>query len=113
MNGKANPAKFDPPPTQPMTTSGSSPAMAICSIASCPMTVWWSSTKSNTEPSEYFVPGWVTVSSIASLMAMPSEPVWSGVSASTRCPYCVSGLGLGTTWAPYVSIRIRRYGFWS
>ena len=37
------------------------------------MTVWWSSTKSNTEPSEYFVPGWVTVSSIASLMAMPER----------------------------------------
>ena len=87
--------------------------MAICSIASWPMTVWCSSTKSNTEPSEYLVPGWVTVSSIASLMAMPSEPVWSGVVGQHALPYCVSGLGLGTTFAPYVSIRMRRYGFWS
>ena len=62
------------------------------------MTVWCSSTKSKTEPSEYFVPGCVTVSSIASLMAMPSEPVWSGFSredASGRT--AVSGLGLATT----------------
>ena len=84
-----------------MITSGSSPAIAICSIASWPITVWWSSTKSNTEPSEYFVPGWVTVSSIASLMAMPSEPVWSGVLgedllAVLRCP----ATGLGDDRAP-------------
>ena len=59
------------------------------------MTVWCSSTKSNTEPSEYFVPGCVTVSSIASLMAMPSEPVWSGFSASSFWPYCVSRTGAG------------------
>ena len=90
-HGKVSPAKFEPPPAQPMITSGSSPAIAICSIDSWPMTVWWSRTKSNTEPSEYFVPGWVTVSSIASLIAMPSEPVWSGVSARTFWPYCVSG----------------------
>jgi hypothetical protein len=28
-----------PPPAQPMITSGSSPAMAICSIVSWPITV--------------------------------------------------------------------------
>ncbi len=83
-----------------MMTSGSSPAIAICSIDSWPITVWWRSTKSNTEPSEYLDPGWVTVSSIASLMAMPRDPVWSGVSASSRRPYSVDRLGLATTSAP-------------
>ena len=83
-----------------MITSGSSPAIAICSIDSWPMTVWWSRTKSNTDPSEYFVPGWVTVSSIASLIAIPSEPVWSGTSSRTALPYFVSRLGLATTSAP-------------
>ena len=39
-NGKAMPLKFEPPPAQPITTSGWSPAMAICLIASCPITVW-------------------------------------------------------------------------
>ena len=67
----------------------------------------------NTDPSEYFVPGWVTVSSIASLIASPSEPVWSGVSARTFRPYAVSIDGDATICAPYVSIRFRRYGFWS
>ncbi len=74
-HGKVSPAKLEPPPAQPTITSGSSPAMSICSMVSCPITVWCSSTKSKTEPSEYLVPGWVTVSSMASLMAMPSEPV--------------------------------------
>ena len=53
IHGNVRPAKFDPPPAQAMMTSGSSPAMAICSIDSWPMTVWWRSTKSNTDPSEY------------------------------------------------------------
>ena len=52
MNGKASPAKFEPPPTQPMTTSGNAPASSICAIASCPITVWWSSTWLSTLPSE-------------------------------------------------------------
>ena len=30
MNGKARPAKFEPPPTQPITTSGNAPAISIC-----------------------------------------------------------------------------------
>ena len=34
--GKARPAKLDPPPTQPMITSGSAPAWASCSRASWP-----------------------------------------------------------------------------
>src|SRR5260370_35346364 len=37
--GITRPAKLDPPPVQPTITSGSSPAMAICSIASSPITV--------------------------------------------------------------------------
>ena len=39
MKGKAMPAKFDPPPAQPITMSGQASAAASCSIASCPMTV--------------------------------------------------------------------------
>ena len=38
-----------------MTTSGYSPAISICFIASWPMTVWWSRTWFSTLPSEYFV----------------------------------------------------------
>jgi hypothetical protein len=51
-NGNASPAKFEPPPTQPTTTSGKAPASSICSIASCPITVWCSSTWLRTLPSE-------------------------------------------------------------
>src|SRR5256885_9327590 len=51
-NGKASPEKFDPPPWQPMTTSGYSPASFICSFASCPMTVWCRSTWFKTLRSE-------------------------------------------------------------
>jgi len=32
---------FDPPPQQPITMSGYSPAMASCFLASSPMTDWW------------------------------------------------------------------------
>ena len=85
-HGNVSPAKFEPPPAQPMMTSGSSPAISSWAIDSWPMTVWWRRTKSNTEPSEYFVPGWVTVSSIASLIATPSEPVWLGFSSRTLRP---------------------------
>ena len=38
MNGYAIPAKFDPPPTHPMMTSGCSPAISICFCASNPIT---------------------------------------------------------------------------
>ena len=34
MNGKASPAKFEPPPTQPITMSGKAPACSICASAS-------------------------------------------------------------------------------
>ena len=50
-NGNAMPAKFEPPPTQPTITSGSSPAISICAIASWPITVWWRQTWLRTEPS--------------------------------------------------------------
>ena len=51
-NGKASPPKFEPPPTQAITTSGYSPAISICASASCPITVWCSSTWLSTDPSE-------------------------------------------------------------
>ena len=50
-NGNVSPAKFEPPPTQPTTTSGSSPAISICAIASWPITVWCRQTWLSTEPS--------------------------------------------------------------
>ncbi len=49
--GKAMPAKFEPPPWQAITTSGSpSPASLSCSLASWPMTVWCMQTWFSTEP---------------------------------------------------------------
>src|SRR6266540_4514101 len=36
--GKESPAKFEPPPTQPTTTSGKAPASSICASASWPIT---------------------------------------------------------------------------
>ena len=51
-NGNASPPKFEPPPTHAITVSGSSPAISICAIASCPITVWCSRTWLRTDPSE-------------------------------------------------------------
>ena len=69
-----------------MITSGSSPAISICSSASSPITVWCSRTWLSTEPSEYLVSSRVAASSTASEIAMPSEPGESGVAASTARP---------------------------
>ncbi len=74
MNGNDMPPKFDPPPKQPITTSGYSPAMAICFSASSPMIVWCSVTWLNTEPSVYLQLGVLMASSMASEMAVPNEP---------------------------------------
>jgi len=49
---KGEPAKFEPPPTQPMTSSGNSPASSICASASRPITLWCSSTWLSTLPNE-------------------------------------------------------------
>ena len=76
------------------------------------MTVWCRQTWLSTLPSEYFVSGCVTVSSMASLMAMPRLPAQCGSSASSLRPYSVWSLGLGWTVAPQVCMSIRRYGFW-
>ncbi len=78
-NGKTSPAKFEPPPVQAITTSGSSPAISIWTIASWPTTVWWSRTWLSTEPRAYFVSSRVAASSTASLIAIPSDPGLSGV----------------------------------
>ena len=76
------------------------------------MTVWCRSTWLVTLPSAYLEPGCVTVSSTASLMAMPRLPSDSGSSASTARPALVWSLGLGMTLAPQSCIMLRRYGFW-
>ena len=76
--GRRCPQKFEPPPAQPMTTSGASPAISICVIASWPITVWCSRTWLSTLPSEYFVSSWVAATSTASLIAIPRLPVESG-----------------------------------
>ena len=106
--GKLSPAKFEPPPAQAMTMSASSSAFSSCFFASRPMTVWCMSTWLSTLPSEYLVSSRMAASSTASLMAMPRLPGESGSCSSTFFPACVSGLGLATTWAPHVSIMMRR-----
>ena len=60
------------------------------------MTVWCRQTWLSTLPSEYLVCGCVTVSSIASLMAMPRLPGQCGSSASSLRPNCglVAGTGM-------------------
>ena len=74
-----------------------------------PITVWCSSTWLSTEPSAYFVGVlFVTASSTASLIARPSEPLQPGSCASIWRPVFVSGLGEATTFAPQVSIMLRR-----
>ena len=86
-NGNARPAKLEPPPAQPMTTSGyvAGHARAAC-CASWPITVWCSSTWLSTQPSAYLVSSRVAASSTASVMAMPRLPVESGVASSTARP---------------------------
>jgi hypothetical protein len=112
-NGNARPAKFEPPPTHPTTTSGNAPASSICAIASCPITVWCRRTWLRTLPSEYAVSSRPAASSTASEIAMPRLPGESACSSSTARPDCVSGDGLGTTSAPHDWMSDRRNGFWS
>src|SRR5215470_10368434 len=57
MNGKDRPAKLDPPPVQPTSRSGVSPASSSWRSASSPMTVWCSSTWLSTLPRAYLVVG--------------------------------------------------------
>jgi hypothetical protein len=54
------------------------------------------------------VSAFVAATSTASLMAMPSEPVESGVSPRIRFPTWVVSLGDAWTVAPNVSIITRR-----
>ncbi len=112
-NGKARPAKFEPPPTQPITTSGKAPASSICASASWPITVWWRSTWLRTLPSEYAVSSRPAASSTASEMAMPRLPGESGCSARIARPDWVSSDGLATISAPQAWISERRNGFCS
>ena len=112
-NGNEMPAKLEPPPAQPITTSGPfSPNAASCSLASRPITVWCMSTWLSTEPSEYAASGSVAARSTASEIASPSEPSDSGSASSAARPAFVAIEGLECTVAPNVSIITRRYGFW-
>lgn len=86
MNGKVNPAKFEPPPVQPTKMSGSTPAISSWSCVSCPITVWCSRTWFSTEPKAYLVSSRVAASSTASLIAMPSDPEVFGSDARTERP---------------------------
>ena len=113
MNGNASPAKFEPPPTQPMTTSGKAPASSICAIASWPITVWCRSTWLSTLPSEYEVSSRCAASSTASEIAIPRLPGVSGNSSRIARPLCVSLDGLATISAPQSWIIERRNGFCS
>jgi hypothetical protein len=88
--------------------SASSSAFSSCFFVSSPMTVWCMSTWFSTLPSEYLVSSRVAASSTASLIAMPRLPGELGSCSRIFLPACVSGLGLGTTCAPHVSIMIRR-----
>src|SRR4030066_946768 len=51
--GRARPEKLLPPPTQPITISGYSPAISNCLRDSRPTTVWCISTNGRTDPKEY------------------------------------------------------------
>ena len=44
-------------------------------------------------------------------MAIPSDPGWSGSSASNDRPNSVNGDGLECSVAPQISIIVLRYGF--
>ena len=57
--------------------------------------------------------GSVTVCSIASLMAIPSEPGVFGISLRMFLPAFVSLLGLATQFAPQTCIISFLKGFWS
>ena len=98
--GKASPAKFEPPPAQAMTMSGSSPAISICAIASMPITVWCMSTWLSTEPREYLVSSFLAATSTASDIAMPRLPGCFGSCARIAHPDCVSLDGEATHFAP-------------
>ena len=94
------PPKLEPPPKQAMTMSGYSPAKAICFSASRPMTVWCSVTWLRTEPRVYLQLGVVRASSMASEMAVPSEPWWLGWAVRMSLPARVDMEGEAVTCAP-------------
>src|SRR2546427_9147552 len=113
MNGHESPAKLHPPPTHPITTSGYSPAISICFLASWPITVWWRRTWLTTEPSEYLASSCVVASSTASEIAMPRDPGESGSSFNMPRPALVRLGGGAYPVAPHGSTLARRYGFCS
>src|SRR5690348_10709610 len=107
------PEKLLPPPWQPITTSGYSPASFICPCASRPVTVWCMQTWLSTDPNEYLVSSWVAASSTASEMAIPSDPLLEGSLARMLRPALVRSVGEENASAPQVRIIERRYGFCS
>mmetsp|Transcript_60523 Transcript_60523/g.162359 ORF Transcript_60523/g.162359 Transcript_60523/m.162359 type:complete len:214 (-) Transcript_60523:1148-1789(-) len=90
MYGKHKPPKFDPPPVHPTSTSGYSPAISICFMASMPVTVWCSRTWFSTLPRAYLLSSTVAARSQASEMAIPSDPGQSGSFSRICLPTSVS-----------------------
>jgi hypothetical protein len=59
------------------------------------------------------VSSFVAAISTASEIAMPSEPVESGLAERIARPAFVVSDGEACTVAPKISMNMRRYGFWS
>ena len=108
MNGKAIPPKLLPPPKHAITVSGYSPAISICFSASSPMMVWCRATWLSTEPRVYLQCGVVVASSIASLIAVPSEPGCIGSRVIMSFPARVDIDGEPVTAAPNVRMMLER-----
>ena len=82
--------------------------MAICFSASRPMMVWCRATWLSTEPRVYLQLGVVVASSTASLMAVPSEPLWVGFTVRMSLPARVDMEGEPVTAAPKVRMAMER-----
>ena len=115
MNGNAMPPKFEPPPAQPMTMSGYSPAMSICLSASSPMTVWCRRTCGRNDPRLYF---FVPSGRDGRFDAFGDRDAERTGMVGVLREDLGAGLGVRATgWrrpsAPKASITKRRNGFWS
>ena len=114
MNGNASPAKFEPPPTQPTTTSGN--AARELHLGDRLLPDHGLVEQHVVEHAAERVGGVVAAGGVLDRLgdrdaeAARASPASA---SSTARPDCVSGDGLATTSAPHVSISDRRNGFWS